>query len=212
MAWTPDAKWIAVPQCEIAGVCALFLVSVETGEKRQLTSPPVAVGGMYGDTSPAFSPDGRTLAFARQLRTSDLYLLPLDAGYAARGEPAKVPSENVWNIGAAWTPDGREIVFASGTTTNQGLFRVAVDKPARPHRLGFAPGDASAPAISMRPMRLAYSLEKLQANIWRLELGIRAGCRTSSRPLHFFHEMGCCAGVLSHRCEDRVCFDAVGKS
>ena len=50
----------------------------------------------------------------------------------------------------------------------------SISRP-EPHRLGFAPGDASAPAISMRPMRLAYSLEKLHANIWRLELGNSGG-------------------------------------
>jgi len=43
---------------------ALFLISVDTGEKRNLTT--VAVESL-GDTAPAFSPDGRTLAFIRKL-------------------------------------------------------------------------------------------------------------------------------------------------
>ena len=59
VAWTPDAKWIAFPSAESRTPGnGLFLVSVETEEKRRLTDHK-------GDSGPAFSPDGRTLAFVR---------------------------------------------------------------------------------------------------------------------------------------------------
>ena len=39
----------------------LFLVLLETGEKRPLMDPPTGMG----DTDPAISPDGRALVFSR---------------------------------------------------------------------------------------------------------------------------------------------------
>jgi Tol biopolymer transport system component len=41
----------------------IFLLSLESGERRRLTRPPA---GYRGDSVPRFSPDGRTLAFIRR--------------------------------------------------------------------------------------------------------------------------------------------------
>ena len=61
--WTPDGKWLLtadrVPPDEAS---SLFLISVESGEKKRLTFPPPA---SLGDVTGAISPDGRTLAFSR---------------------------------------------------------------------------------------------------------------------------------------------------
>jgi len=64
VAWSPDSRWLVTSDRDSPEKpLALFLVSVETGEKRRLTSPPMSLDG--GDLSAAFSPDGRTLAFSR---------------------------------------------------------------------------------------------------------------------------------------------------
>jgi Tol biopolymer transport system component len=61
-AWTPDSKHlVAVDRSSSDEAVALFLLSIDTGKTSRLTSP----GGAWGDTSPAFSPDGNTLAFTR---------------------------------------------------------------------------------------------------------------------------------------------------
>jgi Tol biopolymer transport system component len=80
-------------------------------------------------------------------------------------------------------PDGTGIVFASGTTSTRGLWRLALGKPARPRRLAFAPGDVSAPVLSRHLTRLAYSLEKLESNIWRVDLGDSG--RKAETPVRF---------------------------
>ena len=182
LTWTPDTKWVGVAGRE-GQFCGLFLISVETGEKRMLTNPPPLGGRMAGDTSPAFSPDGRSLVFARQSLTSDLYLLALEAGYTAHGDPVKLPLDNPWNVAPAWTHDGNEIVFASGTTTSRGLSRLALRHSAKPRRLAFAPADVSGVALSPQLNRLVYSLDRLEANIWRLDLG--TSDRTSEVPVRF---------------------------
>ena len=54
---------------------ALFLLSLDAGEKRKLTDPPAH---WTGDSSPAFSPDGRTLVFTRHIDAGlgDVYECP----------------------------------------------------------------------------------------------------------------------------------------
>jgi eukaryotic-like serine/threonine-protein kinase len=177
LAWTPDSKWVVTPVPEAgSGIWSLYLFSVETGEKRKLTNPPAAVGE-GGDTAPAFSPNGRILAFARiHAPVSDVWLLSLGEGYAPSGEPERVPSETPYSIGAAWTADGSEIVFSSGRrvatrlSINHGLWQVAAAEPTKPRRLTFAQDDARAPAISRLGNRLAYAVERRDSNIWRVDL------------------------------------------
>jgi len=175
LAWTPDSKWIVAPDPQAGGLgWSLQLISIETGEKRNLTSAPKAEGG---DTTPAFSPDGRILAFARMPKEyfSELWLLHLAEGYVPQGEPQRVASANPHNLGVAWTPDGSEIVFSSSSVAslepaNFGLWRVATSKPTGPRRLPFAEDNARAPAISRLGHRLAYSVERTDLNIWRVDL------------------------------------------
>ena len=62
LAWTPDSKGIVVSEREAeSDPNALFLVTLGSGRKRMLTSPP---SGFNGDADPAFSPDGRILSFS----------------------------------------------------------------------------------------------------------------------------------------------------
>ena len=63
---------------------ALFLLRTETGERRRLTSPPAEISG---DGSPAFSPDGTSLAFIRTARyaVSDLYVVDLGDDLTPQG-------------------------------------------------------------------------------------------------------------------------------
>ena len=64
LSWSPDGKFLAVPdRTSSEEPFAIFRVSVESGAKERLTSPPPQ---SWADHSPAFSPDGRTLAFVRQ--------------------------------------------------------------------------------------------------------------------------------------------------
>ena len=61
--WSPDGRWlVAAGRDSAEKPMALWLVSAESGEKRQLTVPPA---GSSGDYCAAFSPDGRSVAFAR---------------------------------------------------------------------------------------------------------------------------------------------------
>ena len=182
LAWSPDSKWIACPLRTDKRAWGLSLISVETGEKRRLTNPPA---GMYhGDTTPAFSADGRTLAFSREgLTRYDVYLLHLAEGYRPQGEPERMVLNNAANFGAAWTPDGHDLVFSSGTYNSFGLWRIPAKRGAEPRRLAFASDHAFAPTISRLGNRLAYVVGRGDTNIWRVDL--RGPARKPGNPVQF---------------------------
>ncbi|PYV41052.1 MAG: hypothetical protein DMG06_18435 [Acidobacteria bacterium] len=180
LAWTPDSKWLAFPYT--AGNeedSALFLISVDTGEERGLTTIPVEA---VGDTAPAFSPDGRTLAFIRErAANSDLYLLRLGEGYRPQGDAARVATGNPWNFGPVWVSDERELVISSGTFTNHTLWRMEVSNRGKPVRLGLPSDNVGAPSICQTGKRLAYGVTKYDSNIWQLDL--KGPGRMPSRPV-----------------------------
>jgi len=91
IAWCPGNNCLVVSDSPGAGKPdALFVISLPTGEKRQLTypQPPAA-----GDTNPAVSGDGRWLVFHRDASgplTGELYRLALGRGITAVGEPQRL--------------------------------------------------------------------------------------------------------------------------
>src|SRR4051794_12075521 len=87
ISWSPDGKWLALSDGPSSGgVMSLFLLSIETGEKRRLTFPSAD----YDDLDPAFSPDTSHLAFVRYsswgANASDLYLLELSSDLKPKGQ------------------------------------------------------------------------------------------------------------------------------
>jgi DNA-binding winged helix-turn-helix (wHTH) protein/predicted Ser/Thr protein kinase len=104
LAWSPDSRWLAIAGAERFGVVqSLFLLSPDTGEKRKITSPPV--GNLFGDDCPAFSPDGRRLAFSRwnAWATGDLYLLDLSPNLEPLAEPKRITFGNWDAASPTWT-------------------------------------------------------------------------------------------------------------
>ena len=176
MSWHPGGQWLVIsdknsPQEPLA----LSLVSIETGEKRKLTSPPK---GLLGDVDPAISPDGRSVAFTRVISEngSDLYLLELSESLRAMGEPKRITFWQRCTEEAAWWPDGNSILFTSGGSCfDNTLWQMAIRGPARrlgePERLPFGgEGRLLTPAVS-RQGHVAYMRYAVVAHISRLELG-----------------------------------------
>jgi serine/threonine protein kinase len=180
LAWTPDSKRLVFTSADSTTPgSGLFLLSIDTLEKRRLTSPPA---DSDRDLFPAISPDGRTLVFTRDegLR-GDLYLLHLGANYEPKGAPERLPSmEEQWTCSPTWMPDGSEIVFVSGGYASRGLWRMAASASAKPRRLAIEAKSIEAVAISRGGSRLAYVLPEYSINIWGVDL--RGPSRTPSAP------------------------------
>lgn len=174
--WFPGGKWIVTD--------GLMLMSTESGDKHSLTSPPLKSSP---DFSPAVSPDGRAVAFARasSYGISEIYVVDLTEDLKPHGQPRRLTSLKRSSYGPAWTSDGRDIIFTSevfGSTAS--LWRVSVSASAstEPDQLQFTSGQLSGwPAISRSGNRLAYTRFSFDANIWRLSLsgtGVATGPAT----------------------------------
>jgi Tol biopolymer transport system component/predicted Ser/Thr protein kinase len=179
VAWTPDGKWLAVADHTSADQpSALFLLSPATGEKRRLTSPPQTT---EGDTDPAFSPDGRRLAFSRSRSTlmSEIYALSLSKDLVPQAEAAQLTRENGWIVEPVWTHG--EIICTMSTAAGSSLWRLSASGGAL-KRLDLA-GAGWAPAISREGNRLAYTRDVSDANIWRVQLPGAGAAKPVSAPL-----------------------------
>jgi Tol biopolymer transport system component len=173
LTWCPDSSCLVVTDSPgEARADALFAVSLETGEKRQLTHPSSPA---LGDTNPAVCPDGRSLVFRRNLAfaSGELHWLPLGPGLAAAAEPSRLTPAALDAAYPTWVPDGKEILFSARGT----LWRLAIagGKPdeSSPMRLPFVGEDGSMPVVSRpqpsRPSRLVYVHSFRDLNIWRVE-------------------------------------------
>jgi eukaryotic-like serine/threonine-protein kinase len=183
LAWAPDSQSLIFTDHASAGrPTALFLVSVRTGEKQQLTFPP---SGVIGDHCPAVSPDGKSLAFRRANAQGNwrgtIYLLGLDIDGKARGEPREVvlapwvatPNEVFdWSC-VAWTADSRKLVFFHNLGLWTQPLSVESRNPARGQAVMAVETGAGLRFItsSLTLPRLAYALGNGGGrSIWRIHI------------------------------------------
>ena len=113
LAWTPDGGWIAVRWREVDGSRgALLLISTLTGEKRPLTRPPTD----YFDEHPSFSPDGRTLVFARSqvsVGTATCICRPFPKTFTPGRSGAALDNQRTGERIQVGLSDGSRIVYTS---------------------------------------------------------------------------------------------------
>jgi len=167
LAWSPNGKFLAIVDMESPeSPRSIFLLDVETREKRKLTTPPA---DWTGDGLSVFSPDGRSLAFARTRAgfPSDIYVLALSENGEPRGEPRPITKDVRTIFGFDWTGDGRAVVFASDHSGMHALWRVAASG-GEPERLSVGSDFCLWPAVSRQGNRAAYVRATWDYNIWRV--------------------------------------------
>ena len=164
LSWSPDGKLLAMIDRESnEDPNSIYLLSLESGESRRLTTPP---RGHNGDELPRFSPDGRSLVFVRERTTSlsDIYLVSVEGG-----EPRRLTTGNHFTAGLDWTSDGRSIVFSANRSGRAGFFSL--------WRVSVTGGDPEAleigdqgqwPTLSRQENRLSYAKFDTTFDIWRV--------------------------------------------
>ena len=176
LAWSPDGKQLAVVGRDSPREpYGIFLLSVETGEKRRLTQPRVSTGL---DLLPDFSPDGQKVAFVRSTasKVQEIYVVRVTGG-----QPERVTDLGASIGGLAWTSDGREIIFSAGLQAGGALYRIPASG-GKPRQVAAAGGASGKPALAPQARRLAYARVVSDSNIWRIDLA-SAGVRKPMRPL-----------------------------
>ncbi len=159
--WSTDGKSLALAHWPAPGKPkGLFLADLQTGQQRELTSPDAA----EYDCLPAFSPDGRWVAFTRGVRDEHrgIWIVPATGGTARQ---IKSPERSLY--GLTWTADSREVVYSAIQSWAEArLWRVPIDS-GEARLVDLAPENAYAPNIPSGGGRLAFTLTFSDPNIYR---------------------------------------------
>jgi hypothetical protein len=168
-AWGPNGQ-IAFSGSR-GGISDLYILDLASGRARQLTSD------RFADLQPAWSPDGRTIAFAsdrgpetdfERLTYDELRLTTLDV---ESGRILTLPGfDGAKHINPQWSPDGRDLYFISDRDGFSDLYRRSMED-GQVHQVtrlatGISGISASSPAMSVaaRSGRIAFSLFENSGN------------------------------------------------
>ncbi len=129
---------------------SLFELDLETLNTRSITTPPA---GWEGDLNPAYSPNGKWIAFTRASETAvrDIYYMsPSD------GKVRQLTHDHTNIDSLTWTSDSSSIIFSSNRGGKYALWKIGL-RGKGPERLPVGTEDAYQPAVGPKPGQLTYT-------------------------------------------------------
>jgi TolB protein len=139
-AWSSDGRHFAYMEFQ-AGKGWLYYQDMATGKRN-----PVSTTGTALDFTPAFSPDGQTMAFSRAIEEgTDIYTINIKNNCCLR---RLTVGRYFDNLSPTFSPDGQRIAFVS---TNPGLPQIYVMAADGTDRQLFAPFDYNVTGASNAP-------------------------------------------------------------
>ncbi|MBK9051780.1 MAG: TolB family protein [Chloroflexi bacterium] len=125
----------------------IYAITIGQPDLIRLTSDPAE------DRDPAWSPDGRRVAFASNRgRNWDIYIIDLQEGKLLR-----LTDHAAFDGGPNWSPDGEFLVFESYRSGNLDLFIVKADGSSDPIRLTEHPAPDYSPIWSPGGRHIAFT-------------------------------------------------------
>jgi len=178
-AWTPDGQSLVMTGATVDEQ-GIFLQVLETGARKRLTDSPPG----FSDEFPKVSPDGKTVAFAREKAPqSALFVVPITGG-----APTQLTAwgEQIGRLD--WTPDGREILYPQLDTSGMRIFRIAASAGRTPTPVAGLPIGVNMLSVS-RPrtgqtyrLALGYGQPDIGLRLIDLESATQAGVFATATP------------------------------
>ena len=167
LSWSPDGRFLAFNMA-VDGAPSIRIASTESGEIHQASSPP---NGYYMEFSPAWSPDGHTLAYlrARDSFSRAVVLQDMNPDATTRGREREITAYGNRIEELAWQPDGSGLILAIRQMGERsGLFRLS-PRGGAPKPLSIDSGLLIWPSVSRTGNRLAYQKRNVDVNIYRMD-------------------------------------------
>lgn len=155
--WSPDGKLIAFngARVETGGKSQIFLMRSDGSGRRKLTN--IFAGYVF---YPAWSPDGSSLMFERDLTHGRVDLYAIHPNSGTRRKIAQITNEREHCGCAVWSPDGTKIAYeAAGANGNPDIYVMKADGSAQT-RLTHSPARDENPDWSPDGTQIAFYSER----------------------------------------------------
>ncbi|HVN75822.1 MAG TPA: BamA/TamA family outer membrane protein [Thermoanaerobaculaceae bacterium] len=167
LGFSPDGDRVAVFARHERGRVLLLLNALKGGVARTITIP----AGIDQAMEPAYSPDGRTIAFhAVQNGHADIFLIDL-----ASEKVTNLTNDDAYDSDPVFTPDGKTIVYSSESAENAKLYEISVTDPTKRSQVTFGAGSDEGACFSRDGKKLFFASDRDQGiyDIYELELATR---------------------------------------
>jgi Tol biopolymer transport system component/tRNA A-37 threonylcarbamoyl transferase component Bud32 len=175
VSWSPDGRFIAaararLPGEDVPGAGGIHLVPTGGGDPKPITTPKAPAF----DRDPAFSPDGRRLAYASCIGglfgACEVHLVDLGPDYTPRAAPRRVARADLTILGLTWAPDAESIVYGAARVGFTHLWRVRANGGSPPERIEAARQGLS-PSFSRSQSRLVFAQTVTDVDVYAFEPG-----------------------------------------
>jgi serine/threonine-protein kinase len=157
--WSPDGSMIAF-ESDRSGFWDIWTVPSRGGEPVKITDD------MFRDYQPAWSPNGRWIAYGS---LQGLSVVP-----ATGGEPIRLTGEVSRPASPSWTPDGKWITFSLFRSGRLNVWRLPFDPDTGPldgpmERVTLGGGDDVDAGYGPEGDMLVYATVQFAPDIWELD-------------------------------------------
>jgi Tol biopolymer transport system component/DNA-binding winged helix-turn-helix (wHTH) protein len=160
LSWSPDSSSLAYSSIESTGSSLIHVLALNQLRSHQLERPPSCADA----GAPAFSPDGRQLAF---LCTSSVAVYGVYVTAMPSGSPRLLASLQGYPKGLVWFPDGRALIVANDAADGSAIWRLTLS--GQLSRVSGAE-EALGPGVTVAGNHIAFVRESHPIDIWRVDL------------------------------------------
>jgi Tol biopolymer transport system component len=193
--WAPDGKRIAFVRGAPGEKRAIYIADL--GASGGAMPAPELLVELDSDRTehagmPAWSPDGRTIAFSADRREGNgtaLWAIDLDSKRLRRLTPARPGAWFLREVHPSWSPDGKRVAFASNRHVASGdhaeeldIYVIGADGSGLT-RLTDDPAAATDPTFSPDGTRLYFASSRERQNAYEMELYVMAATGGKQRRL-----------------------------